>query len=186
MDWISAGDNDICITVSSSVAAADWINPAQPGDRDLLQHVLLASRTSCHWEGNEYSQAGNHAYSHVLTSNKAGETDGSRISKQFNDPVKVIVNPEKSAKANLAEEMEFFSIDTDNVIVSAIKKAEDGDGIVVRLYDAEGKESEVNLRAYFSLGNLEKTSIIEENQVATGKIEIKPFGIETYRLHIKN
>ena len=185
MDWISAGDNDICITLSSSVAAADWINPVQPGDANLLQHILLASRKSCHWEGNEYSQAGNHAYSHVLTSNMAGRTDGSRISKQFNEPIRVIVNPEKSAKAKLAEEMEFFSIDADNVIVSAIKKAEDGDGIVVRLYDAEGKESEVNLNSYFSLGILEKTNIIEENPVASGKIEIKPFGIETYRLHVK-
>jgi len=185
MDWISANDDDICITLSSSVAAADWINPAQPGDADLLQHVLLASRTSCHWEGNEYSQAGNHTYSHVLTSNSTGENNGSRISEQFNDPLKVIVNPEKSAVAGLPEEMEFFGIDSDNVIVSAIKKAEYGDGIIVRMYDAEGKESKVNLRSYFSLGNLKKTNIIEENPAVSGKIEIKPFGIETYRLNVK-
>ena len=132
MDWISADDNDICVTLSSSVAAADWINPTMDGDADLLQHVLLASRTSCHWEGNEYSQAGNHSYSHILTSNKEGEVAGSRISKQFNEPIHVIVNPEKSVKANLPENMEFFSIDQENVIVTAIKRAEDNDGIVIR------------------------------------------------------
>lgn len=185
MDWISADDNDICITVSSSVAAADWINPTKDGDADLLQHVLLASRTSCHWEGNEYSQAGNHSYSHVLTSTKAGEVDGSRISKQFNEPVKVIVNPEKSVKANLPEKMEFFSIDRENVIVTAIKKAEDGEDIIVRMYDAEGKDSKVNLESFFNLKNLQHTNIIEENPETTDKIEIPSYGIETYQVEIK-
>jgi len=185
MDWISAGDNDICITVSSSVAAADWINPTQDGDADLLQHVLLASRTSCHAAGNEYSQAGNHAYSHVLTSSRAGKIDGSRISKQFNEPVKVIVNPEKSVNASLAESMEFFSIDKENVIITVIKKAEVGDGIVARMYDAEGEEATVNLESFFEYGNLQHTNIIEENPRGADKIEISPYGIETYQFDIK-
>jgi alpha-mannosidase len=185
MDWISAGDDDICITVSSSVAAADWINPKKDGDADLLQHVLLASRTSCHWEGNEYSQAGNHAYAHVLTSSKAGAIDGSRISKQFNEPIKVIVNPEKSVKASLAENTEFFSIDRGNVIITTIKKAEEGDAVVARMYDAEGKASTVNLESFFELGKLQHTNIIEENPKAVDKIEIAPYAIETYQLHMK-
>jgi len=185
MDWISAGDNDIRITISSSVAAADWINPTQDGDADLLQHVLLASRTSCHGAGNEYSQAGNHSYSHVLTSSKAGAIDGTRISKQFNEPLKVVVNPERSVKADLAENMEFFSIDKENVIVTTIKKAEEGDGIVARMYDAEGKEATVKLKSFFDLENLQHTNIIEENPKAIDKIEISPYGIETYQLDIK-
>ncbi len=185
MDWISAGDEDICITVSSSVAAADWINPTVDGDSDLLQHVLLASRTSCHSAGNEYSQAGNHAYSHVVTSSRAGKIVGSRISKQFNEPIKVIVNPEKSVKADLAENMEFFSIDRENVIITVIKKAEEGDGIVARMYDAEGEESVVKLESFFDLGNLQHTNIIEENPKAADKIEIASFGIETYQFDMK-
>jgi alpha-mannosidase len=182
MDWISADDGDICVTLSSSVAAADWINPTRDGDADLLQHVMLASRRSCHGSGNEYTQAGRHAYAHVLTSHKAGEVYGSRISKQFNEPIKVIVNPEKSVKADLAEEMEFFSIDCDNVIVTAVKKAEDGEGIVVRMYDAEGKAASVKLDSHFRLENLQQTNIIEENPVAVSSIEISPYSIDTYRL----
>ena len=180
MDWISAGDENILITLSSSVAAADWINPTLDGDADLLQHVLLASRRSCHMAGNEYSQAGNHSYSHVLTSSKAGEIDGSRISKQHNDPLKVVVNPEKSVKASLAEEMEFFSIDRENVIVTAIKKAEEGEGIVLRMYDAEGQDSEVEVESYFKLSNLQHTNLIEEHGKSAEKIEISPYAIETY------
>lgn len=185
MDWISANDNDVCVTVSSSVAAADWINPTQTADADFLQHVLLASRTSCHWEGNEYSQAGNHEYNHVLTSTKPGDVKGSRIAKQFNEPIKVIVNPEQSVKANLSESVSFFNIDKENVIVTAIKKAEEGRGIAVRLYDAEGKEAVVNLESFFNLENLKHTNIIEENPVDVKEIKVLPFGIETYQMEIK-
>lgn len=186
IDWISANDNDICVTLSSSVAAADWINPTMDGDADLLQHVLLASRTSCHWEGNEYSQAGNHTYSHVLTSNKVDDVKGSRISKQFNEPIHVVVNPEKTVKANLAESMEFFSIDKENVIVTTIKKAEDSNGIVVRMYDTEGMDASVNLKSYFDINNLQHTNIIEEYPVKVDKIEIPHHGIETYLMDVEN
>ncbi|WP_430816870.1 glycosyl hydrolase-related protein [Carboxylicivirga sp. RSCT41] len=185
MDWISADDDEVVITLSSSVAAADWINPAKDGDADLLQHVLLASRTSCHWEGNEYSQAGNHAYSHVLTSNKVGEVTGTRLSKQFNEPLTVIVNPERSAKAELGESMRFFSIDNDNVIVSAIKRAEEGDAIVVRIYDAEGIAADVKFNSHFGVDKLWHTNIIEENPKAIDQMEIKPFSIETYKVDVK-
>lgn len=185
MDWISANDDDISITLSSSVAAADWINPTQTSDADFLQHVMLASRTSCHWEGNEYTQAGNHVYSHVLTSSKTGSIEGSRIAKQFNEPVKVVVNPEKSVNSSLAESISFFNIDKENVIVTTIKKAEEGKGIVLRLYDAEGEDAQVNLNSYFNLKNLQHTNIIEENPKPVEQIEVKSYGIETYLMNTK-
>ncbi|MDE5417395.1 glycosyl hydrolase-related protein [Labilibaculum sp. DW002] len=185
MDWISAEDKEHVVTLSSSVAAADWINPTKDGDADLLQHVLLASRKSCHWAGNEYSQAGSHSYSHILTSNKVGDVAGSRVSKQFNEPITVVVNPEKSTKANLAENVEFFSIDQENVIVTAIKKAEDSEALVVRLYDTEGKEVSVNLKSFFGLENLQHTNIIEEYPKAVKQIKVTPFAIETYQLDVK-
>jgi alpha-mannosidase len=185
MDWISANDDDISITLSSTVAAADWINPTQTSDADFLQHVMLASRTSCHWEGNEYTQAGNHVYSHVLTSSKTGSIEGSRIAKQFNEPVKVVVNPEKSVNSSLAESISFFNIDKENVIVTTIKKAEEGKGIVLRLYDAEGEDAQVNLNSYFNLKNLQHTNIIEENPKPVEQIEVKSYGIETYLMNTK-
>ena len=101
------------------------------------------------------------------------------------NPLKVIVNPEKSAKANLAENLEFFSIDRENVIITTVKKAEEGDGIVARMYDAEGKEATVKLESFFDLGNLQHTNIIEENPKAVDKIEISPYGIETYLFDVK-
>jgi alpha-mannosidase len=97
----------------------------------------------------------------------------------------VVVNPERSVKANLPEQVAFFAIDRANVIVTAIKKADDGEGMVVRLYDSEGKDSEVNLASFFNFQNLQHTNIIEENPTAADKIRISPYAIETYQVEVK-
>jgi len=150
-----------------------------------LQHLLLASRRSCHPGGNEYSQAGSHYFHNILTSNKPGEIQGTRIAKQQNEPIRVIVYPNKSVKANLPVRTSFFDLDQDNVIITAIKKAEDSDQLIIRMYDAEGETSSVKLNSYFNLGQVYKTNIIEENPVGIDAIEVLKYGIETFAIDAK-
>ena len=71
----------------------------------------------------------------------------------------MVVNPEKSVNASLPETTGFFSIDQENVIVTTIKKAEEGEGIVVRLYDSEGQAATVRLESFFKLDKLQHTNL---------------------------
>ncbi|WP_242135624.1 glycoside hydrolase family 38 N-terminal domain-containing protein [Aestuariivivens marinum] len=187
MDWFSASDDEMTVTLSSSVAAIDWIDPTTENKSNtLLQHVLLASRTSCHWEGNEYSQEGNHTFQNILTSNKAGENTGERIAKQYNDPIRIVINPDKSVHATLPEHLSFFNIDADNVIVTTIKKAEDTDELVIRMYDAQGEETSVGLKSFFNIGNYKHTNIIEENPVPISGLKVPKYSIETFSFKAEN
>ena len=185
MDWISASDEDMTITLSSSVAAADWIDPTKENEKPVLQHLLLASRKSCHWEGNLYSQEGSHSYSHILTSTPSGDQSGSRVAEQFNEPLFVVYNPEKSAKANLAIAESFFSVQGNDVIVSAIKKAEDSDDVVFRLYNREGKGTDVNINSYFDYNHIYQTNIIEENPQEVKQLNLGKYAIETVKMDMK-
>ena len=185
MDWFSASDDDLTVTLSSSVAAFDWIDPTTDSEDTLLQHLLLASRTSCHWEGNEYSQAGDHSYHNILTSHKTGSLEGMRIAEQQNDPLHVVVYPDASAKASLPERLGFFSVDQGNINVSTIKKAEDSDDLVVRMYDVEGKDTKVKMDSFFKMENLQHMNIIEENPKPTATMNVSKFGIETFSFQAK-
>jgi len=186
MDWIQASNDDLSITMSSSVAAADWIDPTK-GDskKPVLQHLLLASRTSCHWEGNEYSQGGNHYFNNVLTSTKSSSMLGQRIAKQHNEPLITVVNPDTTTDAYLAESTSFFSIDNDKVLISTIKEAEDSQDIIARMYNIAGSEEKVNLSSYFDIDSYFKTNIIEEYptsispELLLGKYAIETFGLQT-------
>ena len=154
VDWISATDDEVSVTLSSSVAAADWIDPTeQSGGKAVLQHVLLASRVSCHWEGNEYSQAGHHDFHNVLTSNEAGSIQGQKVAKQKNEPLQVVFYPDTSNDADLPEALSFFSIDSENIIISTIKKAEDSDEIILRMYNVDDREEEVSVSSYFNINS---------------------------------
>lgn len=186
MDWISASDDDMTVTLSSSVAAVDWIDPTSDNTDTVLQHLLLASRTSCHWEGNEYSQEGSHSYHNILTSNKTGDITGKQIAKQHNEPLHVTVFPDKSINASLPETASFFNIDKENILVTTIKKAEDTDELVIRMYDTEGENTTVNVRSFFNINNFQQTNIIEENPVPVSKLKVSKYGIETFSFKIEN
>jgi len=184
IDWISATDDEMTITLSSSVAAADWVDPTELYEGEtMLQHLLLASRTSCHWEGNEYSQAGQHSFHNVLTSNKSGSTRGERIAKQKNEPLHVVLYPETVKDASLPESASFLSIDSEEVYITAVKKAEDTEEVIVRMYNVGEQEEEVSLSSTFNVKTISKTNIIEENPTRVGKIlPIGEYSIETFSL----
>ena len=184
IDWIAATDAEVSVTLSSSVAAADWIDPTgQNKGRPLLQHLLLASRVSCHGEGNEYSQAGHHDFQHVLTSSPAGSLEGQRVAKQKNEPLQPIIYPDRSVRASLPEKLSFFSVDAENVMVSAIKRAEDSDHVILRMYELEGTATDTRVGSFFKIGAFERTNIIEEYPQPAGPgLKLGKYAIETFRL----
>lgn len=188
IDWISATDDQISVTLSSSVSAADWIDPTNHDSGNfVLQHLLLASRTSCHWEGNEYSQAGNHDFTNVLTSNAANTVVGQKIAKQKNEPLHVVVYPDTSKDAFLPENKSFYGLDSDNVIITTIKKAEDGDDVIARMYNVMDTEETVNMSSHFDITNFNKTNIIEEYPEKVGpNLKVGKYAIETFSLEINN
>ncbi len=194
-NWFSASNNDFGVTLSSSVAVADYIDPTdKPVDYTILQPLLLASRKSCHWVGNEYLQTGDHHFSFSLTSHQAGWENGFRAGKQANEKLVSLVNPPQFKKAYLPENFSFFSVDGENVIISAIKKSEDDNSITVRLYDILGQDNQINLKvnSIFQLQKAFKTSLIEEeiseqpHSTDNLSIELKPYSIETLKAFINN
>ena len=85
----------------------------------------------------------------------------------------------------------FFSVDKNNVMVSTIKKCEDDDNVVVRLFVIEGMDSDVSLWSFKPIKKSCQTNIIEEPQkLIDNKGDILPVkighhSIETYKLEYK-
>lgn len=186
-NFISTNNGELGITLSSSVAVFDHIDPTiDPAAYPVIQPVLLASRKSCHWKGNWYLQEGDHHYSFSIFSHEAGWENGYKQAIQANNPLVALVSENK--KAELPAEYSFFSVSQPNTLVSTIKKCEDDSNVVVRLFDMEGGDNNVELRTFFTISEAEHTNIIEEE----GKViptsgeslhtEIGPFAIETYKI----
>ncbi len=188
-DWISASDEHFGITLSSSVAVCDYIDPTDdPIPFTVLQPVLLASRRSCHGEGNWYLQAGDHRYHFSLFSHRSGWINGSRQAKQVNAPLRVCTKILSHRDPVLPPDYSFCSSTAENVVISTIKKCEDDSSLIIRCYETRGKDTECQIRWFMSQSKIEKVNLIEEEArplPAAGKnidIKIDHNAIETYKI----
>jgi alpha-mannosidase len=164
-NWISASGAEFGLTLSSSVGAMDYVDPTGKGyENTILQPILLASRRSCHWEGNDYHQTGNHSFAFSISSHNPGWKNGVKQGREANEKLLAILDPARYADAGLSESMSFLQLDAENVIVSAMKKAEHENAVVVRLYNLNEEETEVNLRFSEKLNEAWRTNLIEERE----------------------
>jgi alpha-mannosidase len=162
-NFLSVSGKIIGLTMSTSVAVNDFQDPTPgPVPYPVLQPILLASRRSCHGEGNWYLQEGDHHYRFSVTSHRPGWVSGYRLAIQANVPLFPTTGDVSGATAILPEEMSFLGVSPGNAVVSAIKKCEDDNSIVVRVYDIEGKDGSLTLTPFFPLAKAELVNMIEE------------------------
>lgn len=86
----------------------------------------------------------------------------------------------------------FISTDKDNIIIETVKPSENGDGMIVRLYDCENSLTKATLTfAEGMLESVEECNLMEEKEAdieACGNsftVSVKPYEIKTYRVRLK-
>ena len=104
----------------------------------------------------------------------------------INVPVRVVTG------GNMGEKFSFASIDKANVVLETIKKAEDGNGIIVRLYEIENTRTKVELTFDRPVVSVQEVNLVED-VVEDGKVtmptansigfQIKPYEIKSYRVN---
>lgn len=102
----------------------------------------------------------------------------------LNDPL--IVAPGSGAAARAVESL--LAVDAPHVVIETVKRAENGQGLIVRLYESQRRRGPVTLTAGFPLAQVWRTNLLEQNQEAldvAGRevtLDIKPYEIVTLRL----
>jgi len=188
-NFLYAGDEALGVTLSTSVAVNDYKDPtASPVSYPVLQPILLASRRSCHGEGNWYLQEGDHHYRFSMVSHKPGWRNGYRAGIQANTPFLTVVNPPSKAQGTLPDEMGFIASSAANVVVSTLKKAEDDESLILRVYEMEGRDAQADFTFFFPVKTAQKVNLIEEEgtPLRLGKaglvLKVGHHSVETIRL----
>ena len=85
-------------------------------------------------------------------------------------------------------ESSFVSVDHQNVIIETVKMAEDGDGVIIRLYESENARTKAHISFEKDIVSVQSCDCIEKAKMAVDTkdngfdIEIKPYEIQTYRV----
>ena len=83
------------------------------------------------------------------------------------------------------------SIDCENIIIDTIKKAEDGDQMIIRLYECHGEDAKAKVNINVPYENIEMVNLIEDSidgkelNKETMHLTFKPFEVHTLKVTLK-
>ncbi|MEI6047403.1 MAG: glycosyl hydrolase-related protein [Bacteroidota bacterium] len=189
-NFISASNSIYGVTLSTNLAVVDWIDPTRESVcYPVLQGILLSSHKSCHGEGNWYHQKGSHHFKISFASHQPGWKNGYHFGVEGNHPLYSVMK-DKPQKGTLPEELSFVSVSSPFVRITALKKSENDNSLIIRMIEMEGKDKKVDLKLWFPVKSLIKTNLIEEEQKDKGQsgkvfnLDIGKNSIETFKLKL--
>jgi alpha-mannosidase len=132
---------------------------------------------------------GHHSFTYSLYPHHGDwrQAETPRRAWELNDPL--IAIPIAGGDGNLESTSSFLSIDSDHVMISALKMAEKGDGLVLRLYEDQNRRGTVNV-TFFNPPSRATECDPYENEIGKADVvsgslrfDIKPFEVRTFKLY---
>lgn len=130
--------------------------------------------------------AGKYVFRYTLTSGKGDWrlAKSYRIGMAFANPLIAVTSVDELAVKPLPPTHSFCSIDADNIVVSALKKAEQDNELVLRLVEMEGRSVTASIKWMGRPIGIRKVNMLEEQaeEKVQELLDIQPFEIVTARL----
>jgi alpha-mannosidase len=128
---------------------------------------------------------GLHRFTYSLLPHKGDWRDGhvTRRAYELNAPLRSTVGPQGVRGA-------FLTVAGEHVVVETIKVADDGDGLIVRLYEAHNQRGRVALRFPRLLKSAAETNLLEHEigpvdwEGQTIQLDVRPFEVKTIRIRL--
>jgi alpha-mannosidase len=116
--------------------------------------------------------------------------DGEML-KPFKRHISLMYLYKDENKGRLPQAMSMVNIDSDNIILETIKKAEDSDDIIIRLYECYNRRTNASINFFREIESVVECNLMERdlNKVESSKnsftSEFKPYEIKTFKIKLK-
>lgn len=179
--WVDLSEGDYGVSL---------LNDCKYG-HDIHDHVIRLTLLRSPTKPDPMADFGDHQFKYSLYPHTGPwNTETQRDAYLLNDPIFVYKsNVEgQTSTDHFSSPPSLVSSSSPNVIIETVKRAEDGDGIIVRLYESQRKRGPVQLRVGFAVEAAWETNLLEENEselrVENDSIQlhVRPYQIMTVRL----
>ena len=151
---------------------------------DIRGNVIRLSLLRSPTTPDPQADLGEHRFAYSLLPH-TGRWDERTVAAAYtlNDPIIVW-----EGAGRVREQFTLVSVDSPNVVIETVKRAEDGRGLILRLYESQRRRSPVTLTAGFPLAAAWRTNLLEENQEPLPcdgnrvTVYVKPYQILTLRI----
>ncbi len=180
------------------VCAQKWADLAEPGygvallndckyGHDIHGNEMRLSLLRAPISPDPLADRGRHVFTYSIFPHAGDFRAAGVIEEAYALNVPLVVQETKPAAGTLPATHSFFKLDRPNVIIEAIKLAEDGGSVIVRLYEAAGARGPVSLTTTLPLEKAWFTDLLENDlskaQLKNGRVQLdlKPFEIVTLK-----
>jgi alpha-mannosidase len=159
---------------------------------DAKGNVLrLSLLRSPEWP-DPHADEGHHEFTYSLYPHAGGWKDALTVRRGYELNYKLIALPFGKHQGTLPAEYSFLQAKSDNVIVTAVKKAEDNNALIVRFYEWAGNQGDVSIQLPQGATSASETDLIERPlgnlPVSNGEVKVptKPYEIKTIEVRFSD
>lgn len=179
--WVDLSEGDYGVSLLNDCKYGHDIHD------NVMRITLLRSPTM----PDPTADFGEHEFKYSLYPHAGGwNEETQREAYLLNDPIISYRSKVESRRsANLISNFQsLLSCSSPNIIIETVKQAEDGNGLIIRLYESQRKRGSITLNTAFPLERVEIVNLLEETQNLLNtkdnqvSFHIKPYEIVTMRL----
>lgn len=178
--WIDISQRDYGVAVLNDCKYGHKVN------KNVIDLNLLRSTQK---PGIEIDK-GKHKFTYSIYPHKGDHIEGEVEKQGYELNTNLSIYDIFSSKDDLPNKKSFIDINDENIFIESVKKAEDDNNIIIRLFQKINAESFVGLKFNFDVKSVDIVNILEEKikeiKLSDGKINLKfkPFEIHTLKLFI--
>ena len=154
---------------------------------DTTGNVLRLSLLRSPIDPDPEADQGEHWFTYSLYPHGGDWRNGTvQEAHELNNPV--IAVPASPSPGELPPAAAFAGVDAENVIIDTVKRHEDSDALIVRLYEAYGQRGEVNMTFCRPPKKVTECDLMEENDMpvsangTTLSFTVTPYDIRTFKV----
>jgi len=191
MKWLDVGYKNYGIIV-----ATQW-TPVRI-DGSIIEPLLLRTQYSCNDAELWIENPGKHEWSFSLFPHQGGWRQGKSYQRgwEINTPLEYIIPKIKESTndqtGNLPLTMSFFNVSPSNVIITALKKAYNDKGIIIRLLETKGHLTMATITSFLPIVRGKDVDLLEENAKSLAIkdknvfVRLRGYEFKTLKIILKN
>lgn len=154
---------------------------------DIHNGVISLTLLKCGTFPNPEADKCRHSFTYSLYPHKGNFREAGTVKKAYELNAPMTAARVEETKGTLPESYSFISCDCDNVIIETVKKAENGSGIIARMYESFNKRTDITIKTGFDFDKAYICDLLEneETEIKSNsreiKLTLKPFEIVTVK-----
>lgn len=175
--WVDLSEGDYGVTL---------LNDCKYG-HDVKENVLRMSLLRSSTDPDPVADQGEHEFTYSLLPHLGNWRNGAvREGLELNTPLVAIAAA--ASRGDLAPVHSFATVDAENVVIDWVKKHEDSDAVIVRLYEAHGQRGPITITFSQKPRSVHECNLMEEDdrpvRVSGNAVEIymTPYELRTLKI----